>query len=79
MSAPNVEDFDVDLAERRVTHKPSGIEVEFYEYLSEDDWEKSDSVVLRDNPIWPGDRLELARKAKEAAVAAGMGAHKSAR
>src|SRR5262249_13081988 len=27
VSSPRLEDFDVDLAERRVVHKPSGIEI----------------------------------------------------
>ena len=78
MSPIKIEDFDVDLPERLVRHKPSGIEVSFYEYLTEDDWNKSDSAVLRDNPFWPGDRYELARIAKAAAVAAGMKSHKPA-
>ena len=72
-------DFDVDLVERMVRHKPSGIEIEFYEYPNEEDWKRSDSALLRDNPIWPGDRYELAGLAKQAAVAAGMKAHKPAR
>jgi hypothetical protein len=76
MSQIKLDDFDVDLAERLVRHKPSGIEVSFYEYLSEDDWKKSDSAVLRDNPFWPGNRYEIARIAKEAALAAGMRSHK---
>jgi len=78
MSPPKMEDFDVDLTERLVTHKPSGIEVSFYEYLSEDDWKKSDSALLRDNPFWPGNRYELARVAKDAALAAGMMSRKPA-
>jgi hypothetical protein len=72
-------DFDVDLVERLVRHKPSGIEIEFYEYPNEEDWKRSDSALLRDNPIWPGDRYELARSAKQAAMAAGMKAHKLAK
>jgi hypothetical protein len=73
-----VKDFDVDLAERRVTHKPSGIVVSFYEYSTEDDWRKSDSVTLRDHPSYKGDRRELARAAKEAALAMGMTKQKPA-
>jgi hypothetical protein len=78
MKSPRLEDFDVDLAERLVRHKPSGIEISFYEYLNEEDWKKSDTATLRDNPFWPGDRYELARLAKEAAVAAGMTSRKPA-
>lgn len=70
------EDFDVDLLARRVTHRPSKIVVSFYEYLNEDDWQKTDSATLRDNPSWPGDRYELARMAKEVAMARGMKARK---
>ncbi|HEY3910543.1 MAG TPA: hypothetical protein VGM07_11715 [Stellaceae bacterium] len=79
MSLPQLQDFDVDLIERLVRHKPSGIEIEFYEYPNEEDWRRSDSALLRDNPIWPGDRYELACLAKQAAVAAGMKAQKPAR
>ena len=71
-----LEDFDVDLTERQVTHKPSGIVVSFYEYLTEDDWRKSDSVTLRDNPAYRGDRRQLAHAAKQAALAMGMTKHK---
>lgn len=66
------ENFDVNLAERRVTHIPSGIVVSFYEYLSDQDWVNSDSATLRDNPSYRGDRSELARAAKAAALAKGM-------
>jgi len=79
VSSPKLEDFYVDLAERRVVHKPSGIEIEFYEYTNEQDWKKSDSAMLRDNPFWPGDRAELARAAKETALAAGMRSRKPVR
>jgi hypothetical protein len=79
VSSPRPEEFDVDLAERRVVHKPSGIEIEFYEYTNEQDWKKSGSAMLRDNPFWPGDRAELAQVAKEAAIAAGMQSRKPAR
>jgi hypothetical protein len=76
VSSPRPEDFYVDLAERRVIHKPSGIEIEFYEYTNEQDWKKSGSAVLRDNPLWSGDRADLARMAKDAALAAGMQSRK---
>lgn len=71
-----LKDFEVDLAERQVTHKPTGIVVSFYEYPTDDDWRKSDSVTLRDNPSYKGDRRELARAAKEAALAMGMTSQK---
>jgi hypothetical protein len=71
------QDFDVDISERRVLHKPSGIWFSFYEYNNEDDWKKSDSVTFRDNPTWPGDRKALAAAAKAAAIASGMTARKS--
>jgi hypothetical protein len=64
--------FDVDLFERKVVHKPSGIWFSFYEYRDEADWKRSDSVVFRDNPAWEGDRRALAAAAKAAALAAGM-------
>jgi hypothetical protein len=66
------DDFDVDLAERRVVHKPSGMWFEFYEYTTEDDWKRSDSVIFRDVPEWRGDRAQLAAAAKKAALAQGM-------
>jgi hypothetical protein len=66
------DDFDVDLTERKVVHKESGIWFSFYEYPDEDDWQQTDSVIYRDNPEWPGDRRRLAAAAKEAAMAKGM-------
>jgi hypothetical protein len=79
VNTPRLEDFDVDLTERLVRHKPSGIEVSFYEYTNESDWERSDTAMLRDNPSWPGDRAEIAHMAKAAAIAAGMKFHKPVR
>jgi len=76
MDQVSSDDFDVDLLERRVVHKPSGIWFEFYEYLNEDDWKRSDSVVYRDNPDWPGDRMKLAAAAKKSAIERGMKARK---
>jgi hypothetical protein len=70
------DEFDVDLVERRVTHRASGIWFSFYEYLDEDDWHKSDSVTYRDNPTWEGDRNLLATSAKNAAMAKGMTARR---
>jgi len=71
-----LEDFDVNLPLRKVVHKPSGIWFEFYEYLSENDWNRSDSVVYHDRPEWSGDRMELAAAAKDAAIKGGMRARK---
>jgi hypothetical protein len=71
------EEFDVDLVERRVVHRASGIWFSFYEYLREDDWLKSDSVTYRDNPRWEGDRNLLAASAKNAAIARGMTAQRA--
>ena len=70
------DEFDVDLVERRVTHRASGIWFSFYEYLDEDDWRKSDSVTYRDNPAWEGDRNLLVASAKNAAMAKGMTARR---
>jgi hypothetical protein len=69
-------EFDVDLYERKVTHRPSGIWFSFYEYQNEADWLKTDSVFYRENPDWDGDRSALAASAKAAAIAAGMKARK---
>ena len=69
-------DFDVNLSERRVVHKPSGIWFSFYEYTNEEDWRRSDSVTFRDNPDWEGDRRALAASAKAAAIEKGMKARK---
>ncbi len=71
-------EFEVDLADRSVTHEPSGIRFSFYEYTVESDWLASDSVIFRDNPQWHGDRAELARSAKAAAVIGGMTAKRPA-
>lgn len=76
MSLIPPDQFDVDLAERRVTHRASGIWFSFYEYPNEDDWLKSDSVTYRDNPQWRGDRGLLAASAKNAAVVTGMTARR---
>ncbi len=72
MSNFSPDDFDVDLSERKVIHKASGIWFSFYEYRNEDDWRRSDSVMYHDNPKWTGDRHELAKAAKKAAIAKGM-------
>lgn len=66
------EQFDVDLAERTVFHKPSKIWLRFYVYTTEEGWQKSDSVTLRDNPEWTGDRMALAAAAKRVAIKRGM-------
>ena len=70
------DEFDVDLLERRVSHRKSGIWFSFYEYLNEEDWSKSDSVTYRDNPRWEGDRKLLAASAKNAAMLRGMTARR---
>ncbi|HEX3882995.1 MAG TPA: hypothetical protein VHW66_10075 [Stellaceae bacterium] len=66
------DEFDIDLIDRRVVHRKSGIWFEFYEYASEADWLTTDSVIFRDNPRWEGDRRALAAAAKQAAISAGM-------
>jgi hypothetical protein len=70
------DDFDVDLLERKVIHKDSGIWFSFYEYTTEDDWRRSDSVTYHDIPSWKGDRMELAAAAKSAAIKEGMKARR---
>ena len=70
------DEFDVDLLERRVIHRESGIWFSFYEYPTEDDWLRSDSVTYRDNPNWDGDRNLLAASAKYAAITNGMSARR---
>ena len=74
---PN-DQFDVDLFERKVIHKPSGIWFSFYEYQNAADWQRTDSVIFRENPAWEGDRRALAASAKAAALAAGMKARRPA-
>jgi hypothetical protein len=66
------DEFDVDLDERKVIHRESGIWFSFYEYPNEGDWKRTDSVIYRDNPAWEGDRRELAAAAKHAAILKGM-------
>jgi hypothetical protein len=78
MERISTSDFEVNLAERRVVHKPSGMWFSFYEYTNEDDWRRSDSVIFRDNPEWPGNRGALAAAAKRAAIDSGMKAQKPA-
>jgi hypothetical protein len=68
--------FDVDLLDRIVLHKPSGMWFQFYEYLNEDDWRRSDSVIYREVPNWKGDRNALAAAAKRAALERGMTARR---
>ncbi len=70
------DEFEVDLDDRSVTHKRSGIRFSFYQYQNEADWLNSDSVIYRDNPQWDGDRRELAAAAKTAALSKGMTARK---
>ena len=71
-------DFVVNLAERRVVHKPSRMWFVFYEYTNENDWRRSDSVIFRDNPKYAGNRATLAAAAKKAAIDAGMMARRAA-
>ena len=71
-------EFIVDLSDRTVLHKPSGIFFSFYEYRDEKDWLTSQSVIYRDNPNFLGDRMALAAAAKEAAISKGMKARKPA-
>jgi len=66
------DDFDVDLNERRVIHRPSGIAFSFYAYATEADWLASDTATMRDNLDFDGDRGDLAAAAQRAAVAKGM-------
>jgi hypothetical protein len=75
----STEAFDVNLLDRRVAHVPSGIWFSFYEYDTEDEWQRSDSVIYRDDPAWAGDRMQLAKAAKAAALWSGMKARKPAR
>ncbi len=72
----SADDFDVDLLERKVIHKKSGIWFSFYEYTTEDDWKRSDSVTYHDVPSYEGDRMELAAAAKSAAIEKGMTARR---
>ena len=71
-------EFYVDLDARKVLHKPSGVWFSFYEYQTEEDWQASDSVILRENPSFQGDYMELAAAAKRAALSSGMKARKPA-
>jgi hypothetical protein len=76
MNQYSKDEFEIDLAERSVTHTGSGIRFSFYEYENENDWRESDSVIYRENPNWDGNRRELAAAAKEAAIAGGMTARR---
>ena len=70
MYPPN--EFEIDRAKRKVTHKPSGITFSFYEYTTEEDWDKAAPASYRERPDWDGDRLMLAMAAKHAAKVHGM-------
>jgi hypothetical protein len=59
--------FNVDVAERKVTHKSSGISFVFYEGFT-----NGGNVLLKDNPEWIGDRQQLMTAAAHVAVASGM-------
>ena len=72
-------DFLVDLDDRTVVHKPTGIRFSFYEYQSEADWQKSTSVIFRADPNFQGEYGQLAAAAKRAAIQQGMKARKPAR
>ena len=76
LAKPRLEDFDVDLAERIVTHRPSRISFVFDVFLNEADWQRAEAKSWRDNAAWLGDSAELARMAKAAAIAEGMKAHR---
>jgi hypothetical protein len=65
-------EFDVDVSKRYAIHKPSGISFAFNRYPSEDDWKAASPKSFRDRPDWDADRMELAKAAKRAALAAGM-------
>ena len=72
MAIVTIDEFEVDLVERKVHHRPLGMVFSLYEYQSEAGWLKSDTTSYSDNPNWEGDRAELAEKVKAAALKAGM-------
>ncbi len=63
--------FDVDLAARAVTHS-SGVIFSFREYEREEDWRATDAIQIEQEHLCRGDINELARRAKAAALKAGM-------
>ena len=67
------EDFLVDLRERKVVHRHTGIWFTFYEHANQALWDADNSVAFHDKPEFHGDRRQLAENAKRAAVKAGMG------
>ena len=64
--------FTVDIESRKVRHS-SGASASFYRYRNDEDWQRSDVVTLHNPDLYDGPHAELARRAKEAALAAGMG------
>jgi len=66
-----VEDFQVDKACRRVTHK-SGAQVSFDPHPTEEIWLRSDTCKVRKSSTFDGSYLELASFAKKAALLHGM-------
>ena len=67
----NKDSWIVDLELREVRHT-SGAEASFYAYHSEEDWQQSDTALLRNGYLYPDGEAEFARAAKRLAVARGM-------
>ena len=71
MEPIRVEDFEVDIEGRRVTHK-SGVVFAFYRYWNERDWLKAGPCWARNPRLYDGYFPALIAWAKEVAVLKGM-------
>lgn len=63
--------FTVDLTRRKVTHS-SGARATFDRHPTAEDWHASEVVKLSNIGLYDGPAAEFGRRAKEAALAAGM-------
>lgn len=66
------EHFEVDLDKRKVTHT-SGVEITYYDYYNDEDWQATDAGLMRNPSLFEGDIGELVAMAKRIAIQRGMG------
>jgi hypothetical protein len=71
MASIRIEDFEVDVENRRVKHT-SGVVFAFYRYWNERDWRAAGPCWARNPSLYDGCFPELIALAKEAAVLNGM-------
>ena len=75
MNSINLNEFTVNLGERKVTHR-SGVVISFDSFETEADWLQDDCAKMRNPDLYNGDALELGAAAKRAAIRLGMKSQK---